>query len=283
MWGPIRAGWHASQSWLGCALCLHNQPAHSFSHNCCLLVLLIKLLRPDCLQTIITQHPRRLQSGRARASPISSWTPTSFSVFSLQLKSMLARASLTTAKTPGPCLEAWRFPRAPPAPVLLRTTLLLSYSHQPAMPATRQLSEPPLSSPLLSPGSLPPWLLTTNQLYNTQYCETQTLHNVHVQTPGLYTRGRALRSFASCLTYFPPWLCRLTISLHFTYMDSFTIYIIIGTMYFYVIGLLNNQTKDMWGNVLPQPWRQSMPLPPASDRYAWVHAYLSACAQNWAV
>ena len=91
----------------------------------------------------------------------------------------------------------------------------------------------------------------------------------------------ALRSFASCLTYFPPWLCRLTISLHFTYMDSFTIYIIIGTMYFYVIGLLNNQTKDMWGNVLPQPWRQSMPLPPTSDR--WVHAYLSACAQNWAV
>ena len=109
MWGPIRAGWHASQSWLGCALCLHNQPAHSFSHNCCLVL----LLRPDCLQTIITQHPRRLQSGRARASPISSWTPTSFSVFSLQLKSMLARASLTTAKTPGPCLEAWRFPRAP--------------------------------------------------------------------------------------------------------------------------------------------------------------------------
>ena len=96
MWGPIRAGWHASQSWLGCALCLHNQPAHSFSHNCCLVL----LLRPDCLQTIITQHPRRLQSGRARASPISSWTPTSFSVFSLQLKSMLARASLTTAKTP---------------------------------------------------------------------------------------------------------------------------------------------------------------------------------------
>ena len=39
-------------------------------------------------------------------------------------------------------------------------------------------------------------------------------------------------------------------------------------MYFYVIGLLNNQTKDMWGNVLPQPWWQSMPLPPASDRYA---------------
>ena len=184
-------------------------------------------------------------------------------------------------RLPAPVWRLGGFLEHPPAPVLLRTTLLLSYSHQPAMPATRQLSEPPLSSPLLSPGSLPPWLLTTNQLYNTQYCETQTLHNVHVQTPGLYTRVRALRSFASCLTYFPPWLCRLTISLHFTYMDSFTIYIIIGTMYFYVIGLLNNQTKDMWGNVLPQPWRQSMPLPPTSDR--WVHAYLSACAQNWAV
>ena len=142
----------------------HGLDAHSASTTSLLAASLTTAaflyfsLRPDCLQTIITQHPRRLQSGRARASPISSWTPTSFSVFSLQLqlKSMLARASLTTAKTPGPCLEAWRFPRAPPAPVLLRTTLLLSYSHQPAMSATRQLSEPPLSSPLLSPGSLPP-------------------------------------------------------------------------------------------------------------------------------
>ena len=59
----------------------------------------------------------------------------------------------------------WRlggFLEHPPAPVLLRTTLLLSYSHQPAMPATRQLSEPPLSFPLLSPGSLPS-LITHNQ------------------------------------------------------------------------------------------------------------------------
>ena len=41
-------------------------------------------------------------------------------VFSLQHESMLVRRACTPAKTPGPCLEAWRFARAPPP---LRTTL----------------------------------------------------------------------------------------------------------------------------------------------------------------
>ena len=140
-------------------------------------------------------------------------------VFSLQHEIMLVRRACTPAKTPGPCLEAWRFARAPPP---LRTTL------PPVLEKPTPGTRPPgsfrrlPSSPYSPAGSLsrldysrtiscitfPPLRLLRPPL------RTLGLQNVHVQIPKMYTRqGKASRgrSCSQCflfgLAVVTPYLC----------------------------------------------------------------------------
>ena len=79
-------------------------------------------LPSDCYaaleETSIRPSESRLVSSSTRFSSSILLLPID-GVFSLQHESMLVRAC-TPDKTPSPCLEAWRFARAPPP---LRTTL----------------------------------------------------------------------------------------------------------------------------------------------------------------
>ena len=210
-----------------CSPCSNQLPLQSLSSHCgrrspircctfhksccCCGQTALRLLRTTPVRDFNPAADNREPTHLLLHSPLRLQPPPD-GAFSLQHESMLARACSPAGKTLGPCLEAWRFARAPPLP--LRTTLLpTSQLRTPGRPAAFSASPPttPLllaASPLdysrtISCITFPPLRLRT--LPRTS-CLQMSMSQFRNCTPGRASRGH------SC---FSIWVCRHTVSFHF--------------------------------------------------------------------